>query len=65
MSFNHKKKYGQNFLNDEIEVLNKIVEVSNIKNEDRIMEIGPGQGALTAMLVDRVKSITCIEIDND
>lgn len=65
MSFNHKKKYGQNFLNDELEVLNKIIEVSNIKNEDSILEIGPGQGALTAMLVDRVKNIICVEIDND
>lgn len=65
MSFNHKKKYGQNFLNDELEVLNKIIEVSNIKNEDSILEIGPGQGALTTMLIDRVKNIICVEIDND
>lgn len=65
MSFNHKKKYGQNFLNDELEVLNKIIEVSDIKNEDSILEIGPGQGALTTMLIDRVKNIICVEIDND
>lgn len=65
MSFNHKKKYGQNFLNDEFEVLNKIIEVSNIQSDDNILEIGPGQGALTSMLVDKVKKITCVEIDSD
>lgn len=65
MSFNHKKKYGQNFLNDEFEVLNKIIEVSDIKSEDNILEIGPGQGALTSMLIDKVKKLTCIEIDKD
>lgn len=65
MSFNHKKKYGQNFLNEEFEILDKIIEVSNISSEDKILEIGPGQGALTAMLVDRVSSIICVEIDKD
>lgn len=65
MSFNHKKKYGQNFLNNEFEVLDKIIEVSNIKSDDNILEIGPGQGALTEQLIDRVNSITCIEIDKD
>lgn len=65
MSFNHKKKYGQNFLNDQFEVLDKIIEVSNIKMEDEILEIGPGQGALTSMLLKRAKKVTCIEIDKD
>ena len=65
MEYKHKKKYGQNFLNDKEEILNKIIEVSNINEESEILEIGPGQGALTALLVERVKKITCIEIDKD
>lgn len=65
MSFNHKKKYGQNFLNNEFEILNKIMEVSNIKSDDEILEIGPGQGALTELLIEKVKKIICIEIDKD
>lgn len=65
MSFNHKKKYGQNFLNEEFEVLDKIIEVSKITEDDNILEIGPGQGALTSLLVDKVKNIICVEIDKD
>lgn len=65
MSFNYKKKYGQNFLNNEFEILNKIIEVSNINENDEILEIGPGQGALTDLLLDKVKKVTCVEIDKD
>lgn len=65
MSFNHKKKYGQNFLNEEFEVLNRIIALSNITDEDNILEIGPGQGALTSLLVDKVKNLICVEIDKD
>ena len=65
MEYKHKKKYGQNFLNDKEEILNKIIEVSNINEESEILEIGPGQGALTALLVESVKKLTCIEIDKD
>lgn len=65
MAFQHKKKYGQNFLNNEFEVLHKIMEVSNLQQEDNILEIGPGQGALTALLLERAKTVSCIEIDKD
>ena len=65
MEFKHKKKYGQNFLNNKDEILNKIIEVSNINKNDEILEIGPGQGALTSLLVERVKNVTCVEIDKD
>ena len=51
-----KKKYGQNFLkNEEI-----------IKNEnDLIIEIGPGRGALTKYLIKKNCDLVCIEIDTD
>lgn len=65
MSFKHKKKFGQNFLTDQDEVLNRIIEVSNVGPEDEIIEIGPGEGALTALLLENAKKVTCIEIDND
>lgn len=41
MSFKHKKKYGQNFLTDEKEILEKIMEVSKVNSDDEIIEIGP------------------------
>lgn len=65
MSFKHKKKFGQNFLTNQDEVLNRIIEVSNISEDDEIIEIGPGEGALTALLLDKAKKVTCIEIDTD
>ncbi|MEG0816042.1 16S rRNA (adenine(1518)-N(6)/adenine(1519)-N(6))-dimethyltransferase RsmA [Cetobacterium sp.] len=65
MSFKHKKKFGQNFLTDQNDVLNKIMEVSNVKEDEHIIEIGPGEGALTALLLERADKVTCIEIDTD
>ncbi|MBR8700661.1 MULTISPECIES: 16S rRNA (adenine(1518)-N(6)/adenine(1519)-N(6))-dimethyltransferase RsmA [unclassified Fusobacterium] len=65
MSFKHKKKFGQNFLTDQREVLQKIMEVSNVTSNDTVLEIGPGEGALTALLLDTAKKVVAIEIDTD
>ncbi len=63
MEFNFKKKFGQNFLKDS-NVLNKIIEISNIDKESLIIEIGPGSGYLTRYLVKKGKVLS-YEIDND
>lgn len=65
MSFKHKKKFGQNFLTKQEEVLNKIMEVSNVNSLDNILEIGPGEGALTEKLLNTANFVTCVEIDRD
>lgn len=65
MSFKHKKKFGQNFLTDQREILRKIMEVSNVKADDTVLEIGPGEGALTALLLDIAKKVVTVEIDRD
>jgi len=57
-----KKKFGQNFLKDE-SVLHKIIQ-SKPKNENKIVEIGPGLGDLTKYLVD-VRSVEAFEVDTD
>jgi len=57
-----KKKFGQNFLKDE-SVLRKIVEAMP-KNDNKLVEIGPGLGDLTKYLVD-VKSVEAFEVDTD
>jgi 16S rRNA (adenine1518-N6/adenine1519-N6)-dimethyltransferase len=57
-----KKKFGQNFLKDEA-VLRKIVQAMP-KNDNKIVEIGPGLGDLTKFLVD-VKSVEAFEVDTD
>ena len=57
-----RKKWGQNFLND-INLLNKIVEVVKPQAEDYFLEIGPGDGALTEKILPNVHSMTSVEID--
>lgn len=65
MSFKHKKKFGQNFLTNQTDILDKIIKVTNIKSDEHIIEIGPGEGALTTYLLEIAKMVTCIEIDRD
>lgn len=65
MAFKHKKKFGQNFLTNQSEILEKILEVSSVGKEDSILEIGPGEGALTELLLSTANDVTCIEIDRD
>ncbi|MCI8640785.1 MAG: 16S rRNA (adenine(1518)-N(6)/adenine(1519)-N(6))-dimethyltransferase RsmA [Clostridia bacterium] len=57
------KSLGQNFLINE-EVVNKIVECSEITKEDLVIEIGPGLGTLTKELLERAGKVICIELDN-
>ena len=57
-----KKRFGQNFLQDE-NILNKILQEINPQPEDHIIEIGPGYGALTQKLLSATENLTAIEID--
>ena len=59
-----KKKWGQNFLVDN-NLLDKIMKTIDITAEDNVLEIGPGQGALSEKLVDVAKSLSMVEIDPD
>jgi 16S rRNA (adenine1518-N6/adenine1519-N6)-dimethyltransferase len=59
-----KKHLGQNFLHDR-GVVDKIVLAIDPRPGDRIVEIGPGQGALTLPLLDRHGALTAIEFDRD
>lgn len=63
--FKHKKKFGQNFLTHQNEVLEKIMEVSKVTEENTVIEIGPGEGALTELLLEKGKKLFCFEIDTD
>ena len=57
-----KKKWGQNFLIDP-NLLRKIVRTTNPKENENLLEIGPGEGALTEKLLPLVKEMAVIEID--
>ena len=52
MIFIPKKSLGQNFLIDN-NVINKIVELGNISQNDTIIEVGPGNGALTNKIFEK------------
>lgn len=60
--FNFKKKFGQNFLNDN-NILNNIANSVDITGNDLIIEIGPGAGALTEKLIQKTNKLVCFEID--
>ena len=57
-----KKKYGQNFLLDEV-VLNNIILKAGIKADSCVVEIGPGLGFLTKKLSQFDGKVLCYEID--
>ncbi len=57
-----RKRWGQNFLVDR-NLLEKIVRTIDPKKSDSILEIGPGEGALTELIYPLVKEMVAIEID--
>jgi 16S rRNA (adenine1518-N6/adenine1519-N6)-dimethyltransferase len=46
-------------------VLARIVEALRLSPEDRVVEIGPGEGALTYLLLEKINSIAVVELDRD
>ncbi len=57
-----KKALGQNFLKSEI-ALRQIIEAGEIKENDVILEIGPGKGALTEKLLEKARVVIAVEKD--
>ena len=58
-----KKSLGQNFLVDP-NYQRKIIEALDAHDDDVVIEIGPGTGALTEHLIGAVKHLTVIELDD-
>lgn len=56
------KALGQNFLIN-ANVIENIIESSNIKREDLVIEIGPGLGTLTKYLLQKAGRVICVELD--
>ncbi len=59
-----RRRFGQHFLTDN-NIVDKILESINPSDEDVIVEIGPGQGAITNGLTKNTKFVHAIEIDRD
>ena len=62
-NFKYKHSLGQNFIIDEF-LLEDIAIESGINTDDFVLEIGPGNGALTKCLCDRVHHVVSIEVDS-
>ena len=58
-----KKSLGQNFLTD-LNILKKIVAAAEVSEEDDVIEIGPGIGALTEQLAKSAHQVMALEIDS-
>ncbi|HPQ96628.1 MAG: 16S rRNA (adenine(1518)-N(6)/adenine(1519)-N(6))-dimethyltransferase RsmA [Thiothrix sp.] len=59
-----KKRFGQHFLHDR-SVIERMLKALALQPEDRVVEIGPGPGALTLPLLARLQRLDVVEIDRD
>lgn len=59
-----RKRFGQNFLHD-AGVIHHILRSIGVRSGDRVVEIGPGQGALTEGLLSKAAHLDAIELDQD
>lgn len=64
MSPRPRRRFGQHFLSD-ARLLDRIAEALGPAPGERVLEIGPGLGALTAALLRRGAEVTAIEVDRD
>ena len=64
MNHTPRKRFGQNFLHD-MRVIQRIVSSIAPKENEPVLEIGPGQGALTAIILPHNPQLTAVELDRD
>ena len=61
-NLNAKKKFGQNFLIDS-NIVFKIIEQEKLDERTGVIEIGPGLGSMTEILLQKAGKVLCYEID--
>ncbi len=59
-----RKRFGQNFLRDE-SIIRRIVAAIRPREDEQLLEIGPGRGALTSALLARHCKLLAVELDRD
>ena len=60
-----RKRFGQHWLKD-ASVLESIIDAADLQSDDRVLEVGPGRGALTErLLASRVEAVHAVELDTD
>lgn len=64
MQHQAKKRFGQHFLHDR-SVISRIVQAVDPQPDDHLVEVGPGLGAITLPLLERVRTLHAVELDRD
>ena len=64
MQHRARKRFGQNFLHDR-GIIERIIQSIRPQAGDHLLEIGPGQGALTEYLITANAKLDCVELDRD
>ena len=64
MSHRPRKRFGQNFLHDPY-IIESIINAINPQPGEVIIEIGPGQGAITFPMLKRIGKMSAVELDRD
>ena len=64
MKHRARKRFGQNFLHDR-GIIERIIQSIRPQAGDHLLEIGPGQGALTEYLITANAKLDCVELDRD
>lgn len=59
-----RKRFGQHFLCDQT-VIQRIIAALQPQPQQHLLEIGPGQGALTVPLLKQIKQLEVVELDRD
>ena len=59
-----RKRFGQNFLTDR-QVLQDIIQTIAPEHDDAMVEIGPGLGAMTRLLLNELDQLQVVELDRD
>ncbi|MGD1939447.1 MAG: 16S rRNA (adenine(1518)-N(6)/adenine(1519)-N(6))-dimethyltransferase RsmA [Cyanophyceae cyanobacterium] len=59
-----RKRFGQHWLKSDT-VLKRIADAADLSRGDRVLEIGPGQGALTHQLLPKAGAVVAVELDRD
>ena len=64
MNHRARKRFGQNFLQD-MGIIERMLAAIRPEANDAVVEVGPGLGALTLPLLERLDRLTVVEIDRD
>jgi 16S rRNA (adenine1518-N6/adenine1519-N6)-dimethyltransferase len=64
LSHRPRKRFGQNFLHDPV-IIGKIIDAVRPQSGEQLVEIGPGQGAITLPLLQAGGALAVIELDRD